>query len=158
MVREDRRQCKKCRYAWYAVRVKPTARPSWSDTQTTRSWFHPMRQRRSRERPRAGKSPCEGMSAGRFALAAAHIKVKTVLGRVAPTALTENRNANAPAPPPTAPTQDGWLPVGTRVTLQVLGFRGKVGTITAHGEKGYTVKVNVENARWVPHNKVTPIG
>jgi hypothetical protein len=86
-------------------------------------------------------------------------KVRTVFGRFAATALTESRNANAPASPPTAPAQDGSLPIGTRVTLQVLGYRGKVGTITAFGEKGYTVKVDGGGtARWVPPNKMTKIG
>jgi hypothetical protein len=50
------------------------------------------------------------------------------------------------------------VPIGTRVTLRVLGFRGNFGTVSGYSEKGYTVKLDGgSTARWVPPNKLTPV-
>lgn len=159
VAREDKRQCKKCDYAWYAVRVTPKRGATWSDTQTPLfNAFGNPDAKVTRKSARREES-VRGYERWAICPRCGSQKVRTVIGSFAPTALTESRNANSPAPPPTASTHDGSLPIGTRVTLQVLGFRGKIGTITAYGEKGYTVKVDGgATARWVPPHKVTKIG
>lgn len=173
MAREDQRQCKKCEYAWYAVKVKPTGKTSWTDTQTNP--FLPSSDAAAKVARKQGRRN-ESISAyERWAICprCGSQKVRTVvLGHFAPTGLTESRNAAAPTPTPSAPpawtppppatapasTPGSTLAIGTRVTLQILGFRGKTGTVSGYGEKGYTVKVDGGGtARWVPASKLTPI-
>lgn len=133
MSREEPRRCSKCGYQWWAVKVSKPPKLRWFED--SGSLFQPGQAaaRNVRLGHRKSEQIREWERYGLCARCGSH-SVATVRSKgFLPTALAEARAvghppSSAPSPPSPPPAAGGFLP-GDRVTLHMLGFRGKTGIV-----------------------------